>query len=437
MIAPDIQILIPCHSLEDFPTEQTDDFAASLLNAFAVAYHPALLAWSVELPRWRRADDPPLPRRGQLVIIPTVSDGWLPHSWVEDARRAGATVVSGLSDRAEMIAEALKALDVSLDEPTADQNHSSETTEFGDGMGDPVKHSESVGSSDVVTEPHAEAADDRATADPELVADFLALGTCWLLIELLTRKMRQFGNIDDTRFFQRAQAGAKAALVDDRETAVTHLGACFEILLEARERFYPVDCYLLDLCLAVPDVGHEHLLAESQQTVPWSLLVSTDDLTAICEKTPGLAAALTDAWQAARISVVGGEDRETSIPLLPLESVLYHFERGRERWQQLLGKSPIVWGRRKFGLTPLLPQILVKFGFLAALHVVLDDGIYPDAEYTKLRWRGVDGTLIDALSRIPLAAEGAASYLRFPARMAESMDHDQVAGLILARWSWK
>ena len=434
MIAPDIQILIPCHSLEDFPTEQTDDFAASLLNSFAVAYHPALLAWSVELPRWRRADDPPLPRRGQLVIIPTVSDGWLPHAWAEDARRAGATVVSGLSDRAEMIAAALKALDVSLEETTTEHDHPSETTEYGDGMGDPVSHKELVRSSEVAVEPHAEAAEDYASADPELVADFLALGTCWLLIELLTRKMRQFGNIDDSRFFQRAQAGAKAALADDRETAVTHLGACFEMLLEARERFYPVDCYLLDLCLAVPDVGHEHLLAESQQNVPWSLLVSTEDLAAICEQTPGLAAALTDAWQAARISVVGGEDRETSIPLLPLESVLYHFERGREQWQQLLGKPPIVWGRRKFGLTPLLPQILVKFGFLAALHVVLDDGIYPDAEYTKLRWRGVDGTLIDALSRIPLAAEGASSYLRFPARMAESMDHDQVAGLILARW---
>jgi alpha-mannosidase len=81
MFAPDIQILIPCHSLEDFPTEQTDEPAASLLNAFAVAFHPALLAWAGEIPRWRRADDPPLPRRGQLVLIPMVCDGWLPHGW--------------------------------------------------------------------------------------------------------------------------------------------------------------------------------------------------------------------------------------------------------------------------------------------------------------------------------------------------------------------
>ena len=436
MNSPDIQILIPCHSLEDFPTEQTDQPAASLLNSFAVAYHPILLAWSGELPRWRRADDPPLPRRGQLILIPTISDDWLPHGWADEARRAGATVVSGLSDRREMLAAALKAIDDPLDEVVADPALPPEFTESEETLTEPVAH---VSSSEEPVQPLASEetlprTSDIPAVDDDLVADFLSLGTCWLLIELLTRRMRQFGNVDETRFFQRVHSGAKAAVADDRETAETHLRACFEMLLEARERFYPVDCYLLDLCLAVPDVGHEQLLPDSQKNVPWSLLVSSDDLTSICDKTPGLAAALAEAWQADRISMVGGEDREASLPLLPLESALYHFEVGRERWHQLLGKKPIVWGRRRFGLSALMPQLLVKFGYRAALHVVLDDGIYPDAEYTKLRWRGVDGTLIDALSRIPLAAEGAASYLRFPVRMAESMDHDQVAGLILARW---
>ena len=246
--------------------------------------------------------------------------------------------------------------------------------------------------------------------------------------------MRQFGNVDESRFFQRMQAAAKAAEADDRETAVTHLRACFEMLLEARERFYPVECYLLDLCLAVPDIDPEHLLPELQQTVPFSLLISSNDLAAIQEKVPGVSAALTEAIQAGRVCIVGGEDRETSLPLIPLESALFHLHAGRSELRDVSGKTPVVWGRRRFGLTALLPQLLSKFGFRAALHVVLDDGIYPDAEYTKLRWRGVDGTLIDALSRIPLASEGAASYLRFPVRMSESMDHDQVAGLILARW---
>ena len=438
MNSPDIQILIPCHSLEDFPTEQTDEPAASLLNAFAIAFHPVLLAWTGELPRWRRADDPPIPGVGQLVIVPTVSSDWLPCSWVDDARKAGTTVVSGLFDRSEMLAVALAAVNgPAVSGATPPDDHGADSLDSTLDTSQPELHSPPVEQSSDSGEVHESQVQSTPENDPafdELAADFMALGTCWLLIEILTRKMRQFGNIDETRFFQRAHAGAKAALANDRETAEAHLSGCFEMLLEARERFYPVECYLIDLCLAVPDVDFEPLLAESKQNVPWSLLVTSQDLITICEKSPGLAAALTEAWDAGRISVIGGEDREASLPLLPLESVLYHLEQGRTEWKERLGRVPVVWGRRRFGLTPLLPQILVKSGFIAAMHVVLDDGIYPDAEYTKLRWRGVDGTLIDAFSRIPLAAEGASSYLRFPVRMAESMDQDQVAGLILARW---
>ncbi|WP_010587953.1 glycoside hydrolase family 38 N-terminal domain-containing protein [Schlesneria paludicola] len=452
----EILVLIPCHSLDDFPSEQTDQPAASLLNSFAVAFHPALLIAANEFPRWHRADDPPLPRRGQLIFVPTVSNDWLPHGWVENARQDGAIVVADLSDRQEMIAAALEAVRCEPCPAIEDPNASSPDSESADSetadsaanlqdatgpVGDVATERVDTGETVDIGEPQAEPLDEHLTQESiealfeqDLVQDFLALGTCWLLIELLTRKMRQYGNVDESRFFQRMQSSAKATEADDRETAVTHLRACFEMLLEARERFYPVECYLLDMCLAVPDVDPEQLLPELQQPVPFSLLTTSHDLSSIRAKVPELDAALAEALQAGRVSIVGGEDRETSLPLIPLESALYHLEAGRSELRQVAGKAPVVWGRRRFGLSALLPQLLSKFGFRAALHVVLDDGIYPDAEYTKLRWRGVDGTLIDALSRIPLASDGAASYLRFPARMSESMDHDQVAGLILARW---
>jgi len=59
MFYEDLIVLIPSHSLEDFPAELGEDEAASLLNSFAVAWHPALLADAKLLPRWHRADDPP------------------------------------------------------------------------------------------------------------------------------------------------------------------------------------------------------------------------------------------------------------------------------------------------------------------------------------------------------------------------------------------
>ena len=386
MSLQDIVILVPSHSLEDFPTEQPDKPAASLLNTFAVAWHPELLAWTGALPRWRRADEPSALHSGQLIFVPTVCDDWLPHGWVEDAKAAGATVISGLHERADIVAAVVAALP------------------------------------------------ERYDIAPDLVDDFFSLGFCWLQVELLTRHMRNFGNIDEARLQQRAVAAAKAALDNDRETVEAHLRGCFEILLEARERFYPVECYLLDLCLTAPDVSADKLAIEATRDVPWSLLASASDLATICQKSPAIVEPLRAACAAGRVSIVGGEDRETPLPMLPLESALHQFQLGRERLTALLGQPSIVWGRRKFGLTSQLPQLLHKFGFKGALHVVLDDGIYPDAEHTKLRWRGCDESIIDALSRIPLAADSPSSYLRFPVRMAESMDHDQAAGLVFARW---
>ena len=386
MTLQDIVILIPSHSLEDFPTEQTDKPAASLLNSFAVAWHPALLACSEVLPRWRRADEPSAVNATQLIFVPTVCDDWLPHGWVEDTRAAGATVISGFHERTEMESVALTA----LPEPVA--------------------------------------------VAPDLVADFYSLGFCWLQVELLSRHMRNFSNVDEGRFRDRAIAAAHAAVADDRETAQTHLRGCFELLLEARERFYPVECYLIDLCLTFNDLATDKLIEELGRDVPMSLLASAVDMAALIAKSPAVRDALTSACNAQRVCIVGGEERETPLPLLPLESVLHQFQLGRRHWLELIGQSPVVWGRRKYGLATPLPQLLTKLGFKAALHVVLDDGIYPDHEYTKFRWRGSDETIIDALSRIPLAADSPSSYLRFPVRMAESMDHDQVAGLIFARW---
>src|SRR5262249_34782714 len=51
-----------------------------------------------------------------------------------------------------------------------------------------------------------------------------------------------------------------------------------------------------------------------------------------------------------------------------------------------------------------------------------------------LRWEGTDGTSVDALTRIPLAADAATSFLRYADRMSESMDNDHVAAVIFARW---
>ena len=386
MTYEDLYVLIPSHSLEDFPTELEDDEAAGLLNAFAVLWHPLLLAQADTTPSWHRSDEPPEMLENRLVIVPAASEEWLPGGWVGFAEKEGAVVIHQMHDRAEMIAQALAPLDV------------------------------------------------PETLSEDLAADFIALGTCYLMVELMTIHMHHYSNLDEVEMQRDAVAAAKAAVAGDETAARSHLKTCFETLLEARERFYPVDCYLIDLCLLIPRLADEHLERALTSDTPVNLLIGAADLQIIADEKPRIIELMREAFDGGRIDIAGGELHERPTPLLPIESVLYDFDRGREVYQQLLDRTPKTWGRRRFGFSTNLPQILHKHGFNAALHIALDDGLYPDAEQSKIRWEGCDGTVIDAITRIPLAAKGAGSYLRFPQRMGESMEEDHVAGVIFARW---
>lgn len=388
MTYEELTVLIPSHSLEDFPTELGEKPAEGLLNAFAVLWHPHLLASAGAFPRWRRADESHDVGPNRLVIIPTASDDWVPHGWVERARDHGSIVLTGTSGREELLAAALGPLDTA----------------------EPV--------------------------DPDLAGDFLALGSCCLQVELLTRHMRNFSNLDEVHLQREAVAAAKAAVSDDRVATETHLRNCFEMLLEARERFYPVDCFLIDLCLLIPRLANEHFAALlAQKTTPVNLLATVQDLEEIVHSGGAdVGERLREGVECRRIDVIGGEWSETCTPLMSVHSAIWELQRGVRVARSLMGKRPTTWGRRRFGVGPEMPQLLTRSGFTSALHFVMDDGIYPDDEQSHFRWEGCDGSVIDAISRIPLAGDSASSFLRFAVRMSESMDQDHTAAVVFARW---
>ena len=95
----DLIVLIPSHSLEDFPAELGEEEAASILNSFAVPWHPALLADAKVLQRWHRADDPPDGTQKRLIFIPKSCESWIPGGWAERVVGEGSTVVRGHSER--------------------------------------------------------------------------------------------------------------------------------------------------------------------------------------------------------------------------------------------------------------------------------------------------------------------------------------------------
>lgn len=383
----DLIVLIPSHSLEDFPTELSDDEAAGLLNSFQVPWHPRLLAAAGVMPRWQRADEPVEVLEDRLIVIPSVCDPLVAAGWPERAARDGALVIRGTKDRSEMLATALAGFE-----------------------------------------------EESREVDPELAADFLALGFGYLQLELLTRHMRQFSHLDESHFSRELLAGAEAAVAGDQEKATTHLGNCYDVLYEARERFYPVDAYLVDLCLvdasAAEKLG-EHLDAGP----PVNLLLSGKAVEELAASSPAMLERIRDAWQAGQAEVCGGEYDEAPSFVLPLESILWQFSRGAESYRRHLRRPPRTFARRRYGLFPQLPQILARFGFTGALHLALDDGAFPTPEQGKVRWEAPSGQIVDALTSIPLPADAPATYLRFPSVMADSMSREHVATVGLAHWA--
>lgn len=382
----DLIVLVPCHSLEDFPTELGEESAASLLNAFSILWHPSLLASTGAFPKWERSDESLAVEADRLVVVPTPCDEWVPATWVERARREGCVVISGEHDREKMLHQALEPLQL------------------------------------------------EQAVDSELVADFLALGTVYLQTELLTRHMRNFSHLDEAHMQREAVAAAQAAINHDIEATKKHLSHCFEMLQECRERFYPVTCYLIDLCLINPDFANDDLKKLVESSTPTNLLATVQDWETITEKDSGWSERIRSAIKSDSLELIGGEYEELPTSLMSLDSTLWQLEKGRQKLHDLFEFQPTTWARKKFGLGTHLPQILDRSGYKSGLHFVMDDGIYPDDEQTLMRWEGRDGTTIDAFSRIPLAADSASSFLRFPVRMSESMDYDHVAAVVFARW---
>ena len=226
----EISILIPGYSIEDLPSDLNERNAASLLNAFAVAWHPWLLHRSARIPEFRQAESTELPTGQHLILVPECSEDWLGHDWQEKLSDTLSVVFHGCGDRDEWT----KAID----------------DEFGV----------------------------AAEAIPEsLLADFFALGTTHLQVLLLSRRMHHFVDPDGHLLESEAFAAAEAAITGDEAKAQDHLRRCFECLLDCREQFYPVDCFLVDMCLPSDQTMAADLQSLISESPSLSLVCSSVD----------------------------------------------------------------------------------------------------------------------------------------------------------------
>jgi alpha-mannosidase len=286
--------------------------------------------------------------------VPGVSQSEIPTGLTQRAKESGAILVRGETDRKMILDQALAPLDPS-----------------------------------------------ECQIDPDLAADFLALGYCFLQVQLLTRQMRYSSNLDEIHFQRQLVDGATAAAGGDPETARQRLSRCFDVLAEERDHYYPVDACILDMTMVASTTIGEALREQLESDLASNLLLSGELLDRIVQHEPGTLAALQKAAEESRLGLIGGEYAELRLPLISCETLRSHLLQGLARFEQVLGCRPRVFGRRRFGLTPMLPQILQNCGFEAAVHATLEEGVFPEGTQTKVRWEGCDGTALDTIARTP------------------------------------
>ncbi len=398
MTFSELIVLLPCHSLEDFPTNLQGADAESVLAGWSALWHPRLLAAVGRLPDWRRAEPPADTLSGKLIVVPPAVDNAVPSDLPERAQREGGYVVRGLQHRAEIVSALLSALDAT---------------------------GEAAASNPANPPPSVES---------ELVADFLALGTCYLYGELLARRMRYSSTIDAERFTEHVLGAASAAISGEAAEARRLLGLAFNAMVEARGKYYPVDMSLIDVTLVAATTLGPALRRELSGPLPVNLLIAGEVLVEMAHREPASLTALREAINRGTVTLVGGEASEEELPLLAPESIVWQFQTGLAQYQEHLGRRPEIFGRRRFGLTPLLPQILKQLNFRGAVHFTLDDGRFPPGDAAKSCWEGLSGTAIDALTRVPLDANQPGSFTGLAEKLGHAMDHDQVATAGFAHW---
>jgi len=360
-------------------------------------WHPAVLL-AAQLPEVESVAMPTDPGPGEIRVVPRSARSQLPEDYECRVREAGGALIGASGNRGELVA-AVHA----------------EIAARGLAAGDPPG---------------------LLSAELESIArDYLALGTAWWMLRELTTAMGHADTLDRDSLQRELAAGARAWRSGDAQASASRLRAAFEILTQARERFYPVDAYLLDLCLMnplTPAQGLDEVLSAQTQI---TLIATGKSIEALAQTHPHTLAALVRAVAEGWLDIAGGEYDEAPTSLLPVESLIWRFARGSEVYRRYLDdRSVETFARRRFGLHTFVPQLARRFGFRYALHMGFDAGVFPVPAEAKRMWEGPDGASLETLLRPPLAADRGASGWQLPWRIAATMKNDHVATIPLIHW---
>jgi len=367
--------------------------AVSVFEAWRLAWHPAVLCRTNPLPRMLGTPhDPPSPEPGAFYVVPGRLLDKIPTSFLSQAEECGAAVIVASEDTPASLAEFCRRL------------RGSEIADDFESRGD-------------------------------LVADFQALGTARLWLHACTIALGHVDVINHDDLARETFAAAQRWREGDFGSATNHLRAAFEVLLRARERFYPVDCWLLDLVLVHQSIDAAALGQTLADESPKTLAGSADFLAKLAADAPELIDTLRGAVDAGRLDLVGGPLAERPEHLLPLETVRTLYRQGDAVYRRHLDdRSVETLFHRNFALSPTVPLFARRLGFRFGMPMAFDGGTFPIRRESKMLWASPDGTTLEALTRVPTETDDTMMHLRFPWSLGQSMRDDHVAMAVWLGW---
>ncbi|MEL7500637.1 MAG: hypothetical protein AAFN77_23795 [Planctomycetota bacterium] len=418
-------IILPCHSMEDFPTHYTGEDAANLLSCWTSLWHPALLATCQRMPQWMSADNGEPCWKSE-------------HEWVDVANEIDSDSNDSIaSDEVTDQAAAPLVVVPTVSEPIVDSNLLLAADQDGVLVAEPKSRNEVA----QAAAEHFEAISQTSEQiDPDLIQDFFALGYAYLQVQLMTRQLRYSSNLDEHEFEQAVIAAANAAVASKGQTeqsnlAADQLTACFDILLEEKNAYYPVEPQLCDIVLLSETTLGSSLDEELKQLrQPCNLLLTGDVAKRLHQQNPLAATQIRQKVEQQLIELIGGLQQELPDWLLDNKAIIRQLQRGRETLTELFGTTPRVFMRRSFGTSPALPGILEQLGFIGAIHAPLEKCGYPRSASGVIRWTGHDEASILAIGDRPLNAADPATFLGLGIRLGEMIDSAHMATAAFVRW---
>jgi alpha-mannosidase len=268
MTARELILLSPYHLPAQNPLMLASEDSAAFLNGLSALWHPAALLGAVAPPRVASPYDYEQPVAGHIYAVPESPPLILPDDWEQRVRDEGAIAFQATPDRAATLANLLDAL----------------RTQAGD--------------------------DQTALAllglGPESTGPFFGIGFGHRMIETLFEAMEHESTLAGSDFWREVQA-AVAALTDaGAEAWRPHLQSAADRLLSAREVLYPVNIYLLDICLVDPEHLEEPFPSAFDRESPLNVIAPAALLERLAQEHPHHVAALRQRLESNVAEVCGG-----------------------------------------------------------------------------------------------------------------------------------